>query len=290
MNVLNLFCIVDDFCKKYEERYGDHYILPYNNTRKYRTIKPKLSLSEMMTIIIGYSFSPCKNFKFYYLTCVKKSDFKNLVSYDRFVSLIKRTMHPLMIFSQMLFGEHTGNYYIDSTKLPVCHNKRTNSHKVFDGLADLGKSSMGWFFGFKLHFIINEKGEPINYCFTKASVDDRKPVLNLTKNLVGFLFADKGYIDFKNLFKKLYQNKLKLITGIKKNMKNRLLSIFEKIMLRKRSVIESVFNILKNTFNIDHTRHRNPLNAFTHIIATIVAYSLKINKPAIKKNMLVDKI
>lgn len=293
MDSIKLFCLVDDFCKKYQEEFSNQSLPEIRRTKKIgrpkkrrkqkNPRKSRMSLSEIMFIIIMYSFSPCKNFKFYYLVYVKESEFPGKLSYNHFVSIIHKSLHPLAIFSKMLFGTETGKYFIDSTPLEVCKNKRRFRHKVFDGFANSGMTSKGWFFGFKLHFIINEKGEVMNYSISKGSTSDLKPVLNLSKNLIGFLFADKGYIDYKKsgLFQKLYQRNLKLVTGIKSNMKNKLQHLEEKLLLRKRGVIESVFNVLKNVFNIEHSRHRNPINAFTQIIATIVAYLFKANKPKI---------
>lgn len=92
--------------------------------------------------------------------------------------------------------------------------------------------------------------------------------------------ADKGYIK-QNLSVALYERGLKMIHGIKKNMKNKLMDLNEKILLRKRSIIETVFDYLKNKMDIEHTRHRSAINAFVHIISTLVAYSLKKCKPSI---------
>jgi hypothetical protein len=173
--------------------------------------------------------------------------------------------------------------YIDSTPVPVCHNKRIDRHKVFRGLAARGKSTIGWFFGFKLHLVINEKGELSNALLTPGNVDDHQPVRKLT----GLLFGDKGYVD-KNLFNDLYERGLKLVTGIKKKMQNKLMHSQEKILLRKRSIIETVNGVLKEDFQISHTRHRSFINGFIHIFSTLVAYALKSKKPSIKFNHLIQ--
>ena len=139
---------------------------------------------------------------------------------------------------------------------------------------------MGWFFGLKLHLVITKDGKITAVHITPGNVDDRKPVRQMVKNLWGLLFGDRGYIDQK-LFKELYLQGLKLITGIKKNMKNKLMELHEKIYLRKRSISECVFDYLKNKMELVHTRHRSVSNAFVHIISTLVAYSLKPTKPTI---------
>lgn len=150
----------------------------------------------------------------------------------------------------------------------------------------MGKTTKGWFYGLKLHLVINEKGQPHGVKITPGNVDDRLPVPSLTQGLKGLLLGDKGYIK-QPLFEELYTRGLKLVTGLKKGMKPKIMGWQEKILLRKRSIIETVFHILKNSFEIEHTRHRSITNALMHIFSTLVAYGFKHNKPAIKLNHLI---
>ncbi|GHU14781.1 hypothetical protein FACS189449_11940 [Alphaproteobacteria bacterium] len=170
--------------------------------------------------------------------------------------------------------------FVDSTLIRVCHNKRIFNHKVFDGIAARGKSTMGWFLGFKLHLVIDEYGEIINAQLTPGNCDDRAPVEDLIEHFKGKLFGDRGYIS-KELFQKLYLKGVKLVTGIKKGMKNILMDIKEKILLRKRSIIETVFGYLKRTMMLEHSRHRSQKNMGIHVMSTLVAYQLLCKKPAI---------
>ena len=171
---------------------------------------------------------------------------------------------------------------IDSTSIRVCNNKRITRNKVFQGIAERGKSTMGWFYGFKLHLVCNEKGELLNFSLTKGNVDDRnQDVLNvLTKDLFGKLFADKGYISQK-LFEALFNDGVHLVTGIKSNMKNSLMSVRDKILLRKRSVIETINDELKNICHVEHSRHRSTHNFIMNIIAALAAYCFFPKKPSI---------
>lgn len=279
-NINTLFCFVDDFCKIYEKMSKNVLIA----SNKQRIRKTTMSLSEIITIAILFHISPIRNFKCFYLYYLQKrhgKDFKKFISYNRFVELMPRIILPLSLLLHALKGEETGTYFIDSTKLQICHNKRISSNRVFKGIAKKGKSSYGWFLGFKLHLVINDKGQIISIKITKGNIDDREPVEELLKNLKGSTYADKGYIKH-NLFLKLLAKGLRFIYGIRSNMKNYLMPVKDKILLRKRSLIESSFNILKNQMNLEHTRHRSPLNFIVNILSCLVAYCFKVNKPKIK--------
>ena len=169
-------------------------------------------------------------------------------------------------------GSVTGISFIDSTAIKVCGNKRINRHRVFDGLAARGKSTMGWFYGFKLHLVINDRGDLLAFTLTPGNVDDRVPVEAMTTKFVGRLFGDKGYLS-QDLFDRLFARGLKLITNVRKNMKNKLLDWQERVLLRKRSLIETVNDQLKNICQIEHTRHRSPNNFLVHLLAGVIAYT-----------------
>lgn len=280
-NLILLYCLVDDFWKIF---------MPYWQKRllesglKKRMRRGQLSASEIMTLCIHFHQSHYRDFKNYYLLYVckhLKSLFPRLVSYHRFVALIKSVCVPLCVFLQSLLGEKTGIYFIDSTLIKVCHVKREKQHRVFQGLAKKSKSTIGWFFGFKLHLVINDKGELMAFKLTQGNVDDRAPVVDLVKDLVGKLVGDKGYIS-QDLFRQLYQQGLQLITRIKKNMKNKLMPLVDKILLRKRAVIESVNDQLKNISQIEHTRHRSVWNFIINLLSALIAYSLQPKKPSIR--------
>lgn len=276
-----LFVLVDDFCKDFMPEWEKHLL---ENNVKQRRRGGNLSPSEIMTICIHFHQSHYRTFKHYYNDYVCKhlrQQFPALVSYERFVTLMKSVLVPLCFFRQGFKGEKTGIYFVDSTLLKACHIKRERQHKVFKGLTEKSKSTMGWFFGFKLHLIINDKGEIMAVKLTAGNVDDRSPVPNLVKNLIGKLVGDKGYISQK-LFDQLYQQGLQLITKIKKNMKNKLMSVTDKLLLRKRAIIESVNDQLKNISQIEHTKHRSVWNFAVNILAGLCAYILQPKKPSIR--------
>lgn len=279
MSLLELFCEVDDFCQKFETWAAAQQLMG----RAKRGPKCRLSVSEVMTILIHFHQSSYRNFKSYYQKHVcreLKEEFPALVSYNRFVELMPQVLLPLCAYLQESFGDCTGINFVDSTALAVCHNRRIKRNKVFKHLASIGKTSMGWFFGFKLHLIINDKGELLAVHLTPGNVDDRKPLSNLTKNLFGKLFGDKGYIS-QALFETLYERGLELITTIRKNMKNSLMLLEDKIMLRKRFLVETVNDQLKNISQIEHSRHRKPANFAVNLIAGLIAYQKQPKKPSL---------
>jgi IS5 family transposase len=185
-----------------------------------------------------------------------------------------------MVLLHSMSGEETGLYFADSSKLAVCHNRRIDRHKVFDGLAARGKTSMGWFFGLKLHFVINHKGQIMALTITPGNTADSTVLEKITQHLAGKLYADKGYIGHE-LFRKLWQRGLHLITGIRRNMRNHLMPLADKLMLRKRFVIETVLDILKSEMGLEHSRHRSVINAMVHILSCLVAYAFRPGKPSI---------
>ena len=279
--LIELFCVVDDFCQQFLPHFEQQLL---NLEGKQRKRPSKMSPSEIMTIVIHFHQSQFRNFKSYYQTILQKSlgpYFPNLLSYNRMVEVMQSVMVPLIFFIQSQAKTKTGIYFIDSTTISVCHVKRANRNKVFKGLAKKSKSTMGWYFGFKLHLIINDIGEVIAFKITSSTTDDRKVVPSMTDGLIGKICGDKGYIS-QPLFEKLFQKGLKLITRIKKNMKNQLMPMADKLLLRKRALIETVNDQLKNISQIEHSRHRNVNNFFVNLLAGLAAYSIKPKKPSLR--------
>jgi len=280
MDILPVFCDIDDFCQFFEPRWKRRLL---SSGARHRDRAGCLCLSEVMTIIVLFHASNYRNFKAYYTGHVLKhyaGAFPRLVSYQRFIELIPSALVPLCGYLQTRKGACSGISFIDSTSLKVCHNRRIQSHKVFAGCARRGKTSVDWFFGFKLHLVINDCGELLSLRLTPGNVDDRRPVPKLVKDLFGKLFGDKGYIS-QPLFETLYDERVQLVTRLRKKMKNRLISIFDKIMLRKRVIIESVIDQLKNISQIEHSRHRSVANCFVNVIAGLVAYTYREKKPSL---------
>lgn len=287
MDFTTLFVDVDDFWLNFQKSYHQHLV---SGGKRHRNRTGQLSVSEMITILIAFQTSNYRTFKHFYLYLQHhhRTDFPQLTSYNRFVQRIGHVTIPLFAYLMAhCRGNVTGISFIDSTPLKVCSNKRTHRHRVFDGIATIGRSTMGWFFGFKLHLVINERGELLAFTLTPGNVDDRTPVEAMTTDLWGKLFGDKGYIS-QNLFDKLYARGLKLVTHVRKNMANKLMDWQEKILLRKRSLIETINDQLKNVCQIEHTRHRSPANFLVHLMAGLAAYAKQPKKPSLKYDDATD--
>jgi len=283
VDILPLFCEIDDFCKIFEKVWRTRQLADGKQRRNRQT---RLSQSEVMTILVLYHQSGYKNLKSFYLREVVRrhsSDFRSLVSYNRFVELQKRCVMPLYFYLAMKRGACTGISFIDATALKVCHNLRIPAHRVFRGSAARDKSSTGWYYGFKLHLAVNEKGEILGFYITAANVDERQTADWITQNLSGKLIGDKGYLS-QTLFERLMNRGLKLITKLRRNMKNRFVSMEDKLLLRKRAIIETVFDQLKNISNIEHSRHRSLWNFLGNLASGLIAYTWKEKKPTLNLN------
>lgn len=275
-----IFCFIDDFCKYYEREIKKISLPePEANRKSRRKRRYTITWSEVMTILITYQTSCFKNFKRFYKYAEEKlrGYFPKLVSYNRFVELEKYVGFPLGILIKLLTGEKNGVYFIDSTKLAVCHNKRIFNHKTFKGSASRGKNSMGWFFGYKLHLLINKKGEIMNVSLTGGSTDDRKVLDDIMKGFEGTLYGDRGYIG-KDLKEKMKKKNINLVTRTKKNMKTPVLDTLDEFYLGKRNIIETIIGKLKIKFNLEHSRHRSPDNFMINILCCLMAYILTDQK------------
>ena len=284
--LVEMYVEIDDFCK------SDPRILKMWDISRPGP-KSKLTLSEVMTILIHYHQKSYKHFKSYYTEYILghiASDFPDAVSYNRFIELIPRTLLPMCLYLnyRCSLSRQTGIYYIDSAPWSACHVKRVHQHKVMRGFANWGKTSTGWFYGMKYHLVTNHYGELMNFYLSSGNISDAnaKVLYFLTKDLKGWLFGDRGYL--LNEEKKTFLEKdglLQIFAKCRKNMKKQKISVEHKLWIRKRGIIESVIDITKSDCNATHTRHRSPYNAFTNLFAALVAYCLRTEKPKTSINL-----
>ena len=289
--IIEIFIKVDDFCKEFESEIVKHQLDAGNY--KVRNRKASLADSEIITIMIAFHSGHFTNLKHFYLAyiCLHYKDyFPGLVSYNRLVELQSRVAVPMMLFLKIkCLGQSQGINFIDSTHIKVCHNRRIHNHKTFASVAERGQCSIGWFYGFKLHLIINDKGEILSFYLTKGNVDDRniKVMTSMTQDIFGKLFGDKGYIS-KALADLLWGNGIQMITKPRKNMKDFNISQADRIMLRKRAIIECVNDELKNICKLQHTRHRSVKNFLMNTMGVLCAYHFFPKKPSL--NIIFDTL
>jgi len=251
-DLVELFCSIDDFWKTFKSEWDTHLI---ETQRRKRGPEAELTIPEMMTIVVLFHQSDYRTFKHFYRHVEQNlhCEFPRLISYARFVSLMKKLFVPLFAYLLYFKGEISGISFVDSTSIRICHNKRISRNRVFKGLAKLGKTTTGWFYGFKLHLVINDKGEILAFQLTPGNVADVNMLETLSSGLWGKLFGDKGYISSK-VAEKLFTQGVQVITGLRAKMKQKLISLMDKILLRKRSLIETVNDQLKNISQTEHSR------------------------------------
>jgi IS5 family transposase len=251
-----IFCEIDDFCKAF---YADFERNLLASSRSVRQRSGTMCASEIITILVLFHLSHYRDFKNFYLLEVihaHRREFPNLLSYHRFVEIEGRYLAALCVFLK---------------------------HKTFKDFARRGHTSMGWFYGFKLHLVINNKGEIMAFCLTPGNVHDLVPAGDLLAGLSGMAAGDKGYLS-KQLTQEMQDNGLKMLTKVRKNMKKPVLEPLEKLWLSKRGLIETVIEQFKQVCQIQHTRHRCLVNFIINALAALAAYTL--TKPAISLNAL----
>ena len=280
-SLTELFVSVDDFWQEFEPIWQQHQV---ESGARHRIRASRLCESEIMTILILFHHSQYRTFKAFYVEYVRRhlsEEFPKLVSYKRFVALMKRVGIPLWVYLRLSMGVCTGISFVDSTSLSVCHNRRIERHRVFEGWAERGKTTMGWFFGFKLHLVINDQGELIAVHLTAGNVDDRRPLPTLFKRLFGKIFGDKGYLS-QDLADQFREQGIELVTAIRQNMKPQIMALKDKLLLQRRFIIETVIGRLKHGCQIDHSRHRCMDNFMVNLFAGLIAYCKMDNKPTVQ--------
>jgi transposase len=285
MSLLELFCEIDDFWQLFEPIWQQS-VLASGQQRKRGC---QMSMSEMMTIVVYFHQKRYRDFKTYYTEYVMQelqAEFPTLVSYSRFIQLMPRILVALCAYLRQCFGLCSGIAFIDSSALAVCHNRRILQHRVFDGIAERGHTSVDWFFGFKLHLVVNDRGEILNCCVTPGNTDDRQPVPRLLQYLFGKVFADKGYLSQPLADQLMEDHAVQLVTKVRSNMKAQVLDELDRFFLRKRAIIESIYDQLKNISQIEHSRHRSPIGFMINVLAGLIAYCHQPKKPSLNLQFL----
>jgi hypothetical protein len=275
-----LFCDIEAFCQAFVPVYHRHLLL---TGQCHRLRQPALGLSEMMTLLVSFPWSPYRTCNHYSLDSVVpplRPYFPTCVRSSRFVELMPRALGPLCGSLHTRKGRCTGMAFIDSTPLAVCHHRRIAAPKVFAGWATRGKTSMGWCYGFQLHLLVHDAGERLALHLTPGHGDDRQPVPILALALCGQLCGDRGYIS-QPWHDVLCAHGLALLTKVRQTMKNRLRRLWDKLRLRKRPLLEPLNDQLKTISQIAHTRHRSVTGFMVNLRAGLIAYTYRPRKPSL---------
>lgn len=281
-NSTELFCVIDDFFLKFEATYWK-FLKQSRYSLRIRTAQ--LMLSEICFIAIWYKCSHFNNFKAFFLWLKEDKShlFKNLPCYQRIIHLIN--MHQLALHAlhvALMKGQDKQYLWIDSTSLPVCKNQRIQRHKSLAKIATRGKSSMGWFYGCKLHIAMNQFGEIACSALSNGHIANIKMVEQLVEGSKAKIYADRGYIS-QDLKSRLKDKDIDLITYHRKNMQAIQLSVPDEYHLRQRNKIETLFSLLKGQYNLVTSKARSIHGFISGIYASLCAYQLiHRNKPIIR--------
>ncbi len=275
--VIEIYCTIDDLIKR----------LPTSMIQRERKRKRKfiMSASEIITIVVLFHRSHATNLKSFYTEDIRdkyQRDFPNMLAYKRLVERLLELAPLCLAVLELMTQECTGISYVDSTSLKSCHIKREHQHRVMASLAHKGRTSMGWFYGMKLHITINHRGELISFATTPGNVNDREPLKDgtLLKGLHGRIFADSGYIS-NELAEWLSQADIELIAKPTKQQKKVHISQENKRLLFMRSLVETVIGQLKTKCRLEHTRHRSINGFYANLATALMAYQFSDKKPRI---------
>lgn len=271
--IINLYSILDDLKKIIEE-------MTLKEGSNVGGAPSKLSDGEAIAIACLRWKSGATSWKsFYYETLPRYySYFQKLPSYKNFVQHMHRiaslALQLMTLLEFIVLGKSTGTFFVDSCPIEVCHVKRANSNKVASGIASKKKSSMGWFYGLKLHVVCNENREIVSLQITTGSVDDRAPLEALVKHLKGLIVADAGYVG-EELREKLRQMGIDLMAAPRNNMK-KLMTKAQHLLFKKRQKIEQVFSIIKYRFGLNCSLARSVNGIFTILMTAVFWYQINL--------------
>jgi len=245
----------------------------------------RLSRSEVMTILVAYHLSGRKCFKYFYCHDILErylNWFPDAPNYHRFVALIPHVVIELYLLLKFRCQPALPENYIDSKPMKVCHIKREGQHKVLSDWARKGKGSLGWFYGFKLHAVIRSDAQLSNFMLTPGNVADNNHdvLLCLLKEVQGKVYGDKGYLS--KLKAELLEKGVDLVAKLRNNGKKDTVVIAkDAYYLRHRGLVETVFGQWVGLIDLEHTRHRSPVNFLCNTFSALLAYTFLDNYPCI---------
>lgn len=277
--LIAIFCFVDDFHEHILTLLRPALIRPHQQHPPLK--RRNLSTTELVSLALFFQFTGHRSWRdFYkYIKTHYRQDFPDLPSYRNFVAAMNALSPYAVILLQAfcaLFRQTTpatAAKFADSTNLPVCSIKREFSHQVMKLFATKSKTTMGWFYGLRLHVLCNELMQILECRITTATVGERAALESMWNYIFGLIVADAGYLgqEFQTRARSLGKQ---LLTGARANMK-KLLTKKQHELLQLRQVIETIFSVLKTRLGLGSTLPRSPLGHFARYVWCLAAYQLK---------------
>jgi transposase len=200
----------------------------------------------------------------------------SLPTYKNFMGCVHKLVGYALVFLEAVrkyCKQGVNLQFADASALPVCKIKREFTHKVAKGLASKSKGTMGWYYGFKLHLVVDKDGLILAWRITTATVDDRKVLALVWHELTSMIVADAGYLG-SNWQEAAADLHLILLTGIKKIMR-KLMIRWQHALLKARQIVETVFSVVKFRLGMDSTLPRSAMGYFAHYVWCLLAYQLR---------------
>ena len=279
MNIVGLYTVVDDFFKSIKQE--KVWNLIQESFYGKRGPKPKLSISEVVTLNIIRFYVRSADLKTFYKLAKDRysAEFPDLPNYENFLKATNKSFIAMILFLQFVLylGRQkcrSGIHFIDSTSLQICKNYNIYRNKVGSGLANRGRSTKGWFFGFKLHGVCNKEGFMEDIMFSPGSPNDKNFLETMSKKIKGTLVCDAGYLVKEEVFARVLKSVGRLFIATRKNMK-RVMTHEQCILFKERSRIETIWGVFKERFLLETNLARSLTGFFRHYIYSISAWCTK---------------
>lgn len=272
-----IYSIIDEFIKAAELDKNFSFLIKNWNGK--RGPKRRLSITQVISLNLLRFEAHIKDLKAFHRIVKAMDLIPGMPNYENFLKASNRSFPVMALFMQFLLAQNrlrneSGIHFIDSTPVSTCLNRRISSHKVTKGFASRGKSTKGWFYGFKLHGVCSENGLLESLVFTGGNINDSRMAGKVTENLKGKFFCDAGYLKKAEDLAKLAESGRFICAAARKNM-DRLMTCEQREHLRKRNIIESGWGVLKQNYFLEYHQARCMDGLFRHYASCISAYILQ---------------
>jgi len=282
-DLIALYCFVDDFFQNFQ--HTDGFKILFQKWQGKRGPQCRLSISEVVTLNLVRFFLHIQDVKHFHKLVVSTyaALFPAMPNYENFLKTTNKSCGFILALLRYLIylnqiQNHGLPHFVDSTPLPVCENRYINSHRVAKAIATRGKSTKGWFYGFKLHGVCSLTGTLEQIMFTTGSEHDSQAVEKLTEGLEGLFVADAGYLLKPEVLQRLYETHRRFWSATRKNMK-RIMSEQQAKLLRRRNRIETVWGVLKERFQLVYHAARSITGLFRHYFYSIACFLISQRYP-----------